>query len=602
MKLYNNNSNDFHSSLQSNKVPLTIQEFNSDEKVEEVNRLINILASRKKLSIIVSMLMFFQEKNYPKILKDYLIEGVKDFIDDNPGKVISYNGDPFTRDNCFMGMRVVMGKHRVFLKEVIDGAEYLHVNLSTTANFLSDEISKICQGPRNNRPIHCSLVDEPKYEYKNRNLVGDKINFNKNTFENGENLENSKKIGTNMNTRIIDDSDYDEIANNLDMRDDDEFSEGQEEKIIKNNNLKGNIINLGESDEGEPNDDFNFAKPKEVSNNNSNKNLINEDYNDDDIDVEYKDLKESNNLEEEPKLSANSSLFSKEFRDIDVKLLQNKSRRNNKNKNSLEIYKSKYSFKEIVSIKNFGKHSPVNSYLKENKESILKYLELFNLLITTGQEGEKQIERLEKLNPTNNIDDSKSQISNSEYSNNNMEEVFKEFEIKKDNLIRVYKRISTTVGSLYTISNNNDNIDINLIKDDLNYLNLNSTIYNLLLTEMFPLFDSIHSQTQHFSIANITKNLQKLSDTLKQNDVGFKNFFVFVQSLINRIPIGAIKGNNLCDILGDEKEDINERKKHFNDILIKEKNDLMNIIEPVLKKYSENNKEKDNMKIDENEY
>ena len=93
-----NNNNDLDS-FQSGKVPLTIQEFNSDEKVEEVNRLINILSSRKKLSIIVSMLMFFQDKNYPKILKDYLIEGVKEYIDDNPGRVISYNGEPFTRDN-----------------------------------------------------------------------------------------------------------------------------------------------------------------------------------------------------------------------------------------------------------------------------------------------------------------------------------------------------------------------------------------------------------------------------------------------------------------------------------------------------------------------
>ena len=60
------NHDSFQFSYQS-KVPLVIKEFNSDEKVEEVNRLINILSARKKLSIIVSMLMFFQDKNYPKI-------------------------------------------------------------------------------------------------------------------------------------------------------------------------------------------------------------------------------------------------------------------------------------------------------------------------------------------------------------------------------------------------------------------------------------------------------------------------------------------------------------------------------------------------------
>ena len=202
----------------------------------------------------------------------------------------------------------------------------------------------------------------------------------------------------------------------------------------------------------------------------------------------------------------------------------------------------------------------------------------------------KYIKRLEKLNPTTNIDDSKSQISiNNENNNNNMEEVFNEFEIKKDNLIRIYKRIQSTVGSIYTISNNN--LDYNLIKDDVNYLDFNSQLYNNLLEEMFPLFDLIHSQTQHFAIANITKNLQKISDSLKENDIGFKSFFNFVQSLINRIPMGAIKGNNLCDILGDEKEEIEIRKNHFLDILIKEKIDLINVIDPFLKQFHDKNKE-----------
>ena len=607
MDLYNNtNSKDFNSS----KVPLTIQEFNSDDKVEEVNRLINILSSRKKLSIIVSMLMFFQEKNYPKILKDYLIEGVKDFIENNPGRVISYNGDPFTRENCFMGMRVVIGKHRVFIKEVIDGAEYLHVNLSTTANFLSDEISKICVGPRNNRPIHSSLVDDPKFEYKSQNLNGDRLgNIEKISFNQGENLENSKhieiekKIGTDGSFGLNEDSDFDEIVSNkIDMRDDDEFSEEQEEKILNKKNdanigSRGNIINLGESDEGEKAvNEYNLSRPK-ANPNNINKYKNNNIYEEDLEDNNYNNI----NSNEIPKYSANSSLFSKEFRDIDVKLLQNKSRRNKKiNKNNpLEINKSKYSFQDIISIKNLGKSSPVNTYLKDNKESIQKYLELFTLMKNIGEEGKKQIERLEKLNPSNNQDDSQISLNSENNTNNNvnMEEVFHEFEIKKDNLIRTYKRINSTVGSIYTISNNNDNLDNNLIKDDINYLNLNNKIYNNLLEEMFPLFDLIHSQTQHFAIANITKNLQKISDLLKQNDIGFKNFFVFVQSLINRIPMGAVKGNNLCDILGDEKEDINERKKHFYEILNKEKENLINVIKPVLEKCSPNNTN-DGIKMD----
>ena len=580
---YNNNS---HSSFQSSKVPLTIQEFNSDEKVEEVNRLINILSSRKKLSIIVSMLMFFQEKNYPKLLKDYLIEGVKDFIDENPGRVISYNGDPFTKDNCFMGMRVVIGKHRVFQKETIEGAEYLHVNLSATANFLSDEISKICVGPRNNRPIHCALIDDPKFEYKNN--IKANANIITNSFDNND--EFGMKKEEKPKNMINEDSEFSDIhSHNLDMKDDDEFSEGQEEKILSknnNNNLKGNIINLGESDEID--DDFLFSRPKNPSNKNTNtldEEIINNN------DINERNIFETDNFGDGAKCISNTSLFSKEFRDIDVKLLQNKSRRKAKNKNGGEIYKSKYSFNDILSIKNFGKSSPINAFLKENKESIFKYIELFKLMETLGQEGLKQFERLEKLNPTNNSqDDSKSQISfNNNENNINMEEVFNEFEMKKNNLIRIYKRIQSTVGSIYTFSNNNS--DHILIKDDVNYLDFNSTLYNNLLEEMFPLFDLIHSQTQHFAIANITKNLQKISDSLKENDIGFKSFFNFVQSLINRIPMGAIKGNNLCDILGDEKEEIEIRKNHFLDILIKEKIDLINVIEPFLKQFHDKNKE-----------
>jgi hypothetical protein len=375
------------------------------------------------------------------------------------------------------------------------------------------------------------------------------------------------------------------------MRDDDEFSEGQEEKILNknSNNLKGNIINLGESD-----DDFLFSRPKNLSNKNSS--ILNDDNNNDndnDNEInEERNIYEPDNFGDAPKCMASTSLFSKEFRDIDVKLLQNKSRRKAKNKTQTDIIKSKNSFSDVVSIKNFGKASSINAYLKENKESILKYLELFKLMETLGQEGQKQFERLEKLNPSNNNqDDSKSQISynNDNNSNNNMEEVFNEFEIKKNNLIRIYKRIQSTVGSIYTFSNNNT--DHNLIKDDVNYLDFNSKIYDNLLEEMFPLFDSIHSQTQHFAIANITKNLQKISDSLKENDIGFKSFFNFVQSLINRIPMGAIKGNNLCDILGDEKEEIKIRKNHFYDILNKEKLNLVNIIEPSLKYFHNNSNE-----------
>ena len=592
---------------QSTKVPLTIQEFNSDDKLEQANKLINILAKRKKLSIIVSMLMVFQEKNFPKMLKDYLIESVKDYIQLNPGRVISYNGEPFTRDNCIRGMSVVIGKHRVIQKEMIDGAEYLRVNLVQASIFLSDEISKICQGPRGNRPIHCSLVDEPKYEFKKgqlgSNLIGEK---RKRSNASGEEEDDG---GQKLAKAAEANDDYDEVGSNsklnLDMRDDDEFSIGQEEKILNNNYHRGNIISLGDSDnEG----DMNFARPENINNNNLSKgdnldnfessinnNLANDDNN---TNIESLEKDELNNFGEAPTSmsNSNSNLVNEDTKKTKSR---NKNSRKDRNRNSIDTYKSKYPFQEIINVKNFGKYSQLSSFLRENKDSILKYVDLFKTIQNLGKEGQKYCERLEKLNPQGNQEDSKSQMENNEETN--MEEIFKEFEVKKENLIRIYKRIQTTVGSIYALG---DNFDSVLVKDDVDYLNINSKIYDDLLEEMFPFFDKINAQTQHFSIAKITKNLQRISDSLKDNDIVFKNFFVFIQSMLNRIPMGAIRGNNLCDILGEEVEDIKERKKQFYDILNKEKDKMINVIEPILAKLKggENNDKEMNEKIEnENE-
>jgi hypothetical protein len=149
--------------------------YNSEEKVQEITRLLEILSKRKKYSIVVAMLLVYQKLNFQKLLKDFLIQGVKDYIQANPNKVVSYNGIPFTVKNCFMGMRVIIGKNRIFQKEMIDGCEYLNVNLVQTCIFLSDEIAKICKGSKNSRPIHSSLLDELDIEEKGlQGMLGQK--------------------------------------------------------------------------------------------------------------------------------------------------------------------------------------------------------------------------------------------------------------------------------------------------------------------------------------------------------------------------------------------------------------------------------------------
>ena len=156
-------------------VPNFIPMYNSEEKVQEITRLLDILSKRKKYSIVVAMLLVYQKLNFQKLLKDFLIQGVKDYIQANPNKVVSYNGIPFTVKNCFMGMRVIIGKNRIFQKEMIDGCEYLNVNLVHTCIFLSDEIAKICKGSKNSRPIHSSLLDELDIEEKGlQGMLGQK--------------------------------------------------------------------------------------------------------------------------------------------------------------------------------------------------------------------------------------------------------------------------------------------------------------------------------------------------------------------------------------------------------------------------------------------
>ena len=146
--------------MANNSIRTVLPIDNNEEKVEEINRLLNILSKRKRCSILVSMLIVFQKYNFQKLLKEFLVEGVQQIILENPFKVVSFSGIPFTIKNCFMGMRVIIGKHRIFQKELIEGYEYLNVNLVYTCIFLSDEISKISKGSKNTKPVHSSLLDE----------------------------------------------------------------------------------------------------------------------------------------------------------------------------------------------------------------------------------------------------------------------------------------------------------------------------------------------------------------------------------------------------------------------------------------------------------
>ena len=151
---------------ENSDIPYIMPMFNSEEKIQEVNRLLEILAKRKKYSIVVTMLLVFQKFNYQKIMREYLLSGVKQIIIENPLRVVSYHGVPFTTKNFIRGMRVEYGKPKLFHKELIDGIEYYYTNIVYTCIYLSDEIAKICKGSKNLKTVHYSLIDDLELEGK----------------------------------------------------------------------------------------------------------------------------------------------------------------------------------------------------------------------------------------------------------------------------------------------------------------------------------------------------------------------------------------------------------------------------------------------------
>ena len=52
--------------MTENSIKTVLPIFNSEEKVDEINRLLDILSKRKRYSILVAMLLVFQKYNFQK--------------------------------------------------------------------------------------------------------------------------------------------------------------------------------------------------------------------------------------------------------------------------------------------------------------------------------------------------------------------------------------------------------------------------------------------------------------------------------------------------------------------------------------------------------
>ena len=501
-------------------VPNYIPMYNSEEKVDEINRLLEILSKRKKYSIVVSMLLVFQKFNYQKLLKDFLIQGVKDYIAANPFKVISYNGVPFTVKNCFMGMRVIIGKNRIFQKEMIEGCEYLNVNLVHTCIFLSDEIAKICKGSKNSRPIHSSLLDEIDIEDKDlQNLLNKKR---------GNNDESNDMFNDEMSNMTTDKKLNGEEKNENNAPD----SAVPPKK-------KAGIISIGDSDsEG--------GRKKKLGLNNNNLSNSNQ-----------------NNGESKEKTKTNIMSNKTVFFPKDAGYL-------------------KCPLQDYLTVWNFGKSSPVNLYLKDNIQNLFKIRNIFSLMKEVGQKGQNYIESLSKYippeaNPNTNKDETVKKITE---NLSKINDVYKEYNSKKKKLIQIYQRLKSTVENMKLGGYNPDK---NLIEDDSEYLNMIGEKYDELLKEIYPLFDEIYNYDKECPIKSIGINLFSLSKTLKENELIFRLFTVFSQNLVNLFPHVANNINTLSDLLMSDKWNEKEREEKFYEIAKREKENLLKSAEPIKK-------------------
>ena len=501
-------------------VPNYIPMYNSEEKVDEINRLLEILSKRKKYSIVVSMLLVFQKFNYQKLLKDFLIQGVKDYIAANPFKVISYNGVPFTVKNCFMGMRVIIGKNRIFQKEMIEGCEYLNVNLVHTCIFLSDEIAKICKGSKNSRPIHSSLLDEIDIEDKDlQNLL-------------------NKKRGNNDESNDIFNDEMSNMTTDKKLNGEEKNENNSPDSAVPPKKKAG-IISIGDSDsEG--------GRKKKLGLNNNNLSNSNQ-----------------NNGESKEKTKTNIMSNKTVFFPKDAGYL-------------------KCPLQDYLTVWNFGKSSPVNLYLKDNIQNLFKIRNIFSLMKEVGQKGQNYIESLSKYippeaNPNTNKDETVKKITE---NLSKINDVYKEYNSKKKKLIQIYQRLKSTVENMKLGGYNPDK---NLIEDDSEYLNMIGEKYDELLKEIYPLFDEIYNYDKECPIKSIGINLFSLSKTLKENELIFRLFTVFSQNLVNLFPHVANNINTLSDLLMSDKLNEKEREEKFYEIAKREKENLLKSAEPIKK-------------------
>ena len=589
--------------------------FNSEEKVDEINRLLDILSKRKRYSILVTMLLVFQKYNFQKLLKEFLVEGVQQIILANPFKVVSFSGVPFTIKNCFMGMRVIIGKHRIFQKELVDGYEYLNVNLVYTCIFLTDEIAKICKGSKNSKPVHSSLLDELDIVENGNNNSQSGLNIPPSLGMASTNNVNtgSTTNSTSSNTNVLNEK-RKRSKNNSQEEDEDDFNDDPEEE--QDNDEKNSEY---EESSTQTNKKKNNKKKNKKSNNNENK-----------ASEKHKtksSKEESHKNEKAPKPKENAiNLEDSEESDGNAKknhgAKNNSQKKNNKNASNnkkkakeekpvnqlfanifypKDVNYFKCSLQDFLTVWNFDKSSPVNVYLKDNYQNISKIKNVFNFMQNIGAKGQNFLEKLIKYIPELNnaaslTEEEKKKIDENEDLKeskeildkiNSINSVYKEYENKKKKLINIYQRIKSTVENIKIGATSEGKL---FLKEDIEYLDMINKRFDQILNEIIPLFNQLCDYHKENMLKNISFSLQNVSRNLKENDLTLKSFSIFIQNLIGLFPHESTSINTVNDLILNESISVKEREEKFREIVTKEKDLILNNIDEYRYIYEEDSK------------
>ena len=569
---------------ENSDVPYIMPMFNSEEKIQEVNRLLEILAKRKKYSIVVTMLLVFQKFNYQKIMREYLLSGVKQIIIENPLRVVSYHGVPFTTKNFIRGMRVEYGKHKLFNKEMIDGIEYYYTNIVYTCIYLSDEIAKICKGSKNLKTVHYSLIDDLELEGKTFPMSAD-VGNNNDIYLNEKRKRSLYSENQEEETKI----------KNIDK------VQGKEGVTLRKRKYgekdQGGIINLHDSEES---DDDNKKKPdvKSFSTTENTSNETNSNANTTMNNIPTTKF----NFENINKFKGDNSETASQHHVITEKLNYKQIKRNTLIHYQDDLHSLKYTIQDVLNLFDYSKDSPLYQYLKDNQENIILLRDIFIMFQNIGTKGQTLMENLYKIIPEDftkdeNVNDNDVKVTNldtdKELQNKleHINELYKKYEDKKKNLLYLYQLIQSTVKN---IRHSGSDFDKALIINDLNYIDMNEKKFEEIADEMFPLLTEIYNYfVDNFKIKNTTTNLQNILNDLSKNEMNYKTFLNFTQNLAGLLPYSQNKnGKNIFDYFMREDLSVEEREKQFKNTVLQEKNLLLKYITPLRKYFSEDKKEK----------